>query len=277
MPVLRRTLAPLLVLAVASSASTYVIRPGDTLSAIAGRLGVALGDLVDANGIEDPDRVFAGQTLTVPGSDRGGSASARDPATGRVHVVAPGETLTAIAARFATTIAAIVDANGIADADHVRIGTRLDIPAVAPPSGIPATLRASPARLRLVPHFVHWARANGIEPALVMALAWHESGWQNDVVSRAGAIGIGQLLPSTAEFVSDVLIGVALDPRVPEDNIRMTARYLRWLLVRVDGDLDRALAGYFQGPTSVANRGMLPVTRDYIAIVRALRPRFADI
>jgi len=110
-----------------------------------------------------------------------------------------------------------------------------------------------------------------------MAIAWHESGWQNDVVSVAGAIGIGQLLPSTAQFVSRDLIGVPLDVHVPEDNIRMTARYVRWLLQRTGGNVDLALAGYFQGPASVAARGLLPVTRDYIAVVKQLRPRFADI
>jgi soluble lytic murein transglycosylase-like protein len=128
--------------------------------------------------------------------------------------------------------------------------------------------------MALIPHFQRWAVANELDPALVMAVAWQESGWQNDVVSRAGAIGIGQLLPSTAAFVSRDLIGVPLDPHVPEDNIRMTARYLHWLLKRTGGDLDLALAGYFQGLASVASIGKLPVTVDYIAIVRGLRPRF---
>lgn len=273
MSVLRRAFGPLVVVATLASgatAGTYVVRPGDTLSGIASRLGVSMRALADSNRIADPDRVYAGQSLTVPGG-----AAAPAASTVRVHVVAPGETLSAIAARFSTSVRAIVERNDIRDANHVRIGRRLDIPSTPAPSGLPARLVASPARLALIPHFQRWAIANHLDPALVMAVAWQESGWQNGAVSHAGAIGIGQLLPSTARFISRDLIGVALDPNVPADNIRMTARYLRWLLDRTDGDLDMALAGYFQGLASVAARGMLPVTVDYIAIVRVLRPRFA--
>ena len=276
MPVLRRSIAPLAVvaaLAVGGSAGTYVVRPGDTLSGIAGQFGVSVDSLAYANGITDPNRVFAGQQLAIPGAAPAPAAAA----AGVQHVVVAGETLSGIAARYGSTVAAIVSANGIADPNHVRIGTRLTIPRAAAPSGLPARLLESPARMALIPHFQRWAVANNIDPALVMAVAWHESGWQNTVISPAGAIGIGQLLPSTADFVSDVLIGVPLDPHVPADNIRMTARYLRWLLSRSGGNVDVALAGYFQGPASVAARGMLPVTKDYIAIVKQLRPRFADI
>ncbi|HVM53491.1 MAG TPA: LysM peptidoglycan-binding domain-containing protein [Acidimicrobiales bacterium] len=272
MPLVRRSLAPLVALGLAASASTYVVQPGDTLSGIAARAGVSVVALADANGILDADRLLAGQTLRLPGS--GGAA----PAAATVHVVAPGETLTAIAHRYGTTVAAIAGANSLADPNVVRVGTPLQIPSAGGVSaGLPDRLRSSPRRLALIPHFQRWATANAIDPALVMAVAWHESGWQNDVISRAGAIGIGQLLPSTARWVSEDLIGVALDPRVPEDNIRMTARYLRWLLHRAGGDVDLALAGYFQGPVSVETRGLYPVTTEYLAIVQSLRPRFAAI
>lgn len=269
MSVLRRAFGPLLVVAtfgLTTSAGTYVVRPGDTLSAIAGRLGVSVGALTQANGITDPDRVFAGQTLQLPG---------RAPAAARAHVVAPGETLSGIAARYTTSVRALVDLNAIRDPNRVQIGRRLRIPDAPAPTGLPARLAASPARLALIPHFEHWSVANGLDPALVMAVAWQESGWQNDAVSHAGAVGIGQLLPSTARFVSRELIGVPLDPAIPADNIRMTARYLRYLLTRTGGDLDQALAGYFQGLASVSSIGRLPATVDYIAIVRVLRPRFA--
>jgi soluble lytic murein transglycosylase-like protein len=273
----RRLLSPIVLvatLALTASAGTYVVRPGDTLSGIAGRLGVSVTALAEANGITDPNRVFAGQTLEVPGARTQPNAPA--PSAGRQHVVSPGETLTAIAARYATSVRAIVEANDIRDPNRVHVGLRLRIPDAPPPTGLPARLLASPARMALIPHFERWAVANELDPALVMAVAWQESGWQNDVVSQAGAVGIGQLLPSTARFISRDLIGVPLDPAVPADNIRMMARYLRYLLSRTGGDLDLALAGYFQGLASVASIGMLPATVDYIAIVRVLRPRFAD-
>lgn len=269
MPVVRRLLAPILVvgvLAISGSAGTYVVRRGDTLSSIAGRLGVSVGALVGANHITNANLLYAGQTLTVPGGTARSSASA--------HVVAPGETLSGIAARYGSTIGAIVRANMIGDPNHVRVGTRLAIPSAAPASGLPQRLQESPARRALMPHFDRWADANGLPRDLLKSVAWQESGWQNSVVSPAGAIGIGQLLPSTASFVSRDLIGVRLNPRVPADNIRLTARYLRYLIQRTGGDVDRALAGYYQGLASVAMSGRLRSTVDYIAIVHQLRPRF---
>lgn len=265
----RRVILALVVFVLASSAGTYVVKPGDTLSGIAVRAGVSVRALTHANRITDPNRVFAGQSLSLPS----GVAAAAAPAP-RSHVVASGDNLSRIAARYSTTVGAIADANGLPDADHLRVGQRLAIPTV---TGLPARLLASPARMALIPHFQRWSIANNIDPALVMAIAWHESGWQNGVVSSAGAIGIGQLLPTTARFVSTELIGVALDPTVPEHNIRLTARYVRFLLGKTGGNVDRALAFYFQGAGSVARRGLLGVTEQYIAVVKNLRPRFQDI
>jgi N-acetylmuramoyl-L-alanine amidase len=108
-----------------------------------------------------------------------------------------------------------------------------------------------------------------------MATTWLESGWQNDVVSSVGAYGIGQLMPGTVRFIRTELIGLeSLDPRVPEHNIRMSARYLRWLLERANGDVRLALAGYYQGPASVRAVGALPSTVAYVNGVLALRGRF---
>jgi LysM repeat protein len=54
-----------------SSARRYVVQPGDTLSALAVRFGVPLSTLVKANGISDPDRLLAGQTLVIPRRELG--------------------------------------------------------------------------------------------------------------------------------------------------------------------------------------------------------------
>src|SRR5947209_7086610 len=63
-----RVLIPVVVLALAGSAATYTVRPGDTLSAVAVRLHVPLASLIAANHVRNPDRIVVGQQLVVPGT-----------------------------------------------------------------------------------------------------------------------------------------------------------------------------------------------------------------
>ena len=262
--------AAVLALGLGGSAA-YTVRPGDTLSGIAARLGVSVTDLARANAISDPDRVFAGRSLAVPGARAGATP-------GRVHTVVGGDNLTTIARRYGVSVRALASANRLDPSRYLRLGARLVVPAAAvaeSPAGFPSRLRQSPARLALVPHFRHWAKANGIPADLLMATTWLESGWQNHVTSSAGAYGIGQLMPGTVDFIRDELIGVpSLDPRIPAHNIRMSARYLRWLLRHADGDVRLALAGYYQGPHSVRTVGAKPGTVTYVDGVLALRGHF---
>ncbi len=128
-------LGALLALTAAASAATYTVRPGDTLSAIAGRLGTTVQALVGANDIEDPNRIIAGQVLTVPGGS-GGEPAAGSPA--EHHVVRPGETLSAIASRYGVPVSDLATANGIDDPDRVLAGSRLTI------ARTPATAQTEP-------------------------------------------------------------------------------------------------------------------------------------
>ncbi|OJH36419.1 LysM peptidoglycan-binding domain-containing protein [Cystobacter ferrugineus] len=102
--------------------STYSVRSGDTLSAIAQRYGTTVNALAQANGISNPNRILAGQKLTVPG---GGSA----PSSGSgSYTVRSGDTLSGIAQRHGTTVNALVQANGIRNPDLIQVGQRLSIP-----------------------------------------------------------------------------------------------------------------------------------------------------
>ena len=264
--------------AVAGSAGTgsHTVSSGETLSEIAARYGVSVAALAEANGITDVDRILDGQTLELPD---GGS-----PGMPTTHEVAPGETLSEIAARYGLSVIALAEANGIADVHHIRAGEPLALPSGSSGGGapggagaaddisrFPARLRSSPARLALVPRFEHWAAASDVPVDLLMAMTWLESGWQNDVVSPVGAVGIGQLMPDTVSWLQDIVIGEPLDPDDPDDNIRMSARYLRWLLDRTGGDPATALAGYYQGLGAVRTSGVFPSTRVYVADVLAFR------
>ncbi|HEX2040621.1 MAG TPA: transglycosylase SLT domain-containing protein [Acidimicrobiales bacterium] len=185
-----------------------------------------------------------------------------------------GDTLASIARRHGTTVDALVAANGIRDPHRIRAGATLRL-AGADASRLPAKLRQSPERLALVPHFDRAARDFGVPADLLKAVTWLESGWQNDKVSSIGARGIGQLMPATVELTNRSLLGGArLDPGRPVDNIRLSARFLRYLLDRCEGDPAAALAAYYQGLRSVREQGPKPHTVVYVADVLALRARF---
>ncbi len=113
----------------------------------------------------------------------------------------------------------------------------------------------------------------GIVPDLVLALAWQESGWQQHLVSSAGAIGVMQVLPSTANWaLTDLGVKNAEDWRTnPRSNIRVGAAVLSALIDQAGGNGDMALAFYVQGWYSVEKYGWFDETNDYVASVNALR------
>ncbi len=96
----------------------YTVRSGDTLSGIAARFGTTVASLVALNGITTPDRIYTGQQVRI----RGGTAA------GRRYQVRSGDTLSAIAARFGTTVAAVASRNGIANPNRIYAGQWLTIP-----------------------------------------------------------------------------------------------------------------------------------------------------
>jgi LysM repeat protein len=126
---MRRTLAALalaVVLPLPLFAAEVTIQPGETLSDLADRHGVSLGRLMKANGITDPDRVEAGQRLTIPGSAGGGSQA---KVTGGKVTVKPGETLSQIADRQGMSLSRLLQLNGISNPDHVEVGQSLVVTA----------------------------------------------------------------------------------------------------------------------------------------------------
>ena len=231
----------------------------------------------------------AGGTLVVLLALLGGGQAAT------TYKVARGDTLTRIARKTGVPVDRLVALNKIENANRIRAGQQLNLSAApAPPplptlrtkpatpkpprrvsAKLPAKLRAAPQRLALMGHFDEQAAAFGIPADLLKATAWQESGWQNDKVSSTNAVGVGQLMPDTIAFVNDILLRARLDPGKPEDNIRMSARFLRYLLDQNTGDEARSLASYYQGLASVRREGPKPTTRAYVASVLALRPRFA--
>ena len=96
-----------------------------------------------------------------------------------------------------------------------------------------------------------------------------ESGFQQDVVSSAGAVGVMQLLPETWEWVDTLLLG-EVTPRDVQGNVRAGVRYLRWQLDQFGGDTKLALAGYYQGARAVRERGLFEDTKQYVSVILQL-------
>jgi len=250
--------------------TTVVVRPGDTLSAIAARYGTTVAAITSLNHIADPDQVRAGTTLSVPVAPAT-TPTAPAAAAAVTVVVRPGDTLTSIAARHGTTVAALVAYDHITDPDVVLAGSRLAIPPPPVPPGwgpggpLPPLLLAHPERIALRPDFVTAAAAMRLPASLLEALCWWESGWASTVTSSTGALGLCQLEPSTVSYARASLLHQPwLDPMVANDNIAMAAAYLKDLSIRDGGDLRTAVAAYYQGLASVQHKGLLPSTQTYV-------------
>lgn len=93
------------------------------------------------------------------------------------------------------------------------------------------------------------ALAEGIEPGLAFRLVSVESGFDLHAKSSAGAVGLTQVLPSTARFYDAGLTTTQLYDR--DTNLRLGFRYLHDLLARYDDNLERALLAYNRGPSKV--------------------------
>ncbi len=183
----------------------------------------------------------------------------------RIYVVRPGDSLTAIAARFGVTLAALARANRIDPARVLLIGRRLTIPARAA-----TALASTPTNVR--DRLDAWAMRLGVSRELVRALAWMESGYQPNVVSSAGARGVLQTLPATRKFVENVLVGRSL-PTTLDGDIEAGVLFLRHLLRRFAGDERLALAAWYQGEDAVRKHGLYKVTKPFVANVLALKSR----
>jgi soluble lytic murein transglycosylase-like protein len=109
------------------------------------------------------------------------------------------------------------------------------------------------------------AARHNMDPALVKAVISTESGWNSQAVSRKGAVGLMQLVPGTAQRFG---VNNSFDPA---QNVEGGTTYLKALLDRYNGDLNKSLAAYNAGEGAVDRSGGVPAypeTRRYVQKVQ---------
>jgi LysM repeat protein len=220
-----------------SGSGSYVVQPGDTLTAIAERSGASVESLAAANGIEANGLLLAGADLTLPG--------------------APAEA--------APSAAAVSGEPSAASAQPV--GTSAEGSASEPPYTTEETV--SPAEVGSV------AAENGVPPSLAEAIASQESGFNNGLTSSADARGVMQILPGTWSYINESLAGsTTLAPASAASNVRGGVLLLNSLLNSTGGNSELAAAGYYQGLPSVLQEGELPSTEQYVSEVLERQQQF---
>ncbi len=240
-----------------SSEGSYLVRPGDTLWAIAQRSGMSVAQLAAENGLNPNGILRSGAVLSVGGGGGGGSAEAAPSSGG-----AASEESAAAASGEATGSEA-----GSQSTSSQPVGSVAEGSSSGPP--YPTAESVAPSDVGQI------AAANGVSPSLAEAIAYQESGFNNGLTSSADARGVMQILPGTWNWINQNLAGsTPLDPASAGSNIRAGVLLIHSLLNETGGDPALAAAGYYQGLPSVLARGEYPSTQQYVNDVMALRQRF---
>lgn len=112
--------------------SSYTVQAGDTLGALADEWGVDVAEVIEANGIANPNLISIGQQLVIPGRGASREVAAPEPAAeapaSGTYTVQPGDAVWTLAFEWDTTVEAIALANGLSDPSLIRVGDTLVIP-----------------------------------------------------------------------------------------------------------------------------------------------------
>jgi soluble lytic murein transglycosylase-like protein len=278
------------------AAVAHTVEPGETLWSIAAASNLTTRTVAAYNGLSEDSIVVIGQTIMVPSVAEGAAALAAAGATPATSTAAAapepmgaytvrwGDTLSGLAATAGVSTETMAAANGLDPDGLLLAGTVLKLP-----TGAPAPPRADePAPAPVVPEadpqptgqrldagtVSSIASQHGVPGSLAAAVAYQESGFNNAMVSSANARGVMQVMPGTWAWIQDNLAPRQLDPSSAADNVAAGSLYMKHLLEETGGDEATAIAGYYQGLSSVQSNGLLPETERYVANVQALRGRF---
>jgi LysM repeat protein len=240
---------------------TYIVQPGDTLGALGTRFGVSVSALSLLNGIDRPELLQAGRRLEIP------AAATTDSTIGT-------------AATYNTPIASPTPVSTVfTTAAEQSVMPDLPVATVTPTASTTGGVTTSGSGADTSQGTIETiltaeAAAYGVDPALVKAVAWQESGWRM-VTAADGGIGVMQLMPATATWVGPALLGRAINPNNVQDNIQAGVALLASYLHTYGGNVREALGAYNAGPGNIAN-GIPSSTQQYINDVLSLQAGYAQ-
>ena len=223
----------------AAASKTYTVRAGDTLSGIASKHGVRLSAIFKANNFNGSTIIYPGQKIKLNG--------------------------TATAAKSAPKVAAQDNSLVSNKFLHYTYDAQTHTNANVSKRTLLSRQVPSPAQMRQI--VADTAARHGVDPALALAHAQVESGFDARAVSPANAIGTMQVLPSTAKWMGD-RVGRQLDPLDPYDNVTAGVLFIKYLQSNAK-NRDEGIAAYYQGLAGVQNNGMYPDTKDYVRKVKS--------
>ncbi|HJF14863.1 MAG TPA: LysM peptidoglycan-binding domain-containing protein [Enteractinococcus helveticum] len=295
-----------------SSASTYTVKAGDTLSGIAAGNGVSLSTILKANGLSSSSIIYPGQKLKLSGStassNSSGSSSSSSSGSSKTsgsYTVKSGDTLSGIASRNGVSLSTLLQANGLSASSIIYAGQTLKLSGNGGSSSM--TTASSGNNEQLIGNtFLHYtypdhvvANANANKSALLAAPMPSTQQVRQMVSQTASQMGVDPKLalahaqvesgfnptavsPANAIGTMQVipssgewasqLVGRKLNLLDPQDNITAGVAIIRHLQRNNPGDI--GIAGYYQGEGGVRKYGMYPDTKDYVSKVRNAMSRF---
>lgn len=238
----------------------YTVEYGDTLSHIAINYGFTVNELVLLNGIEDPDLIFPGDQIALGGYGNGTG----EPATVSAAASEP--------APVSDTGVEEAESDAGSGAEWVEDESADAAAAQGGPEEWPPYVE----RWYIRDLLIDAAHRYGWDPTLIMAQAWQESYWTQDVISWTGAIGVLQIMPATGAEMEDWYFQRDMDVFMSvEDNIETGVAYLS-VLYEETGSVELALASYYQGWWSVQNDGFFPDTEEYVERIFTFQEMFKN-
>lgn len=231
----------------APATTEHTVVRGDSLWELARTHDVTVAEIIEANDLDVARALSTGHVLTIPAADAGPQApAASEPGQPSEQ---SGPTPQAVTNNFPghdyddDTVAA-------ANESHAALAQRPQVSAQDLKSMVRST-----------------AEDMGVDPALALAHAEQESGFNHQVVSPANAIGTMQVIPAAGEW-AELLVGRELDLLDPQDNVTAGVAIIRANTQRADND-DQAIAAYYQGLHGVQEYGMFDDTKRYVSQVKA--------